>query len=169
MHKLKFYFIVVLFIMTACAKEEKPLETCMDKIKNQNEQDVDCGGICKPCPASMSAEINGSYWKADVITASFVAGSSSLTIKGNPESPIYPLIQIIYTGPLQAGTFPLSSSTSYVPGISAFVIFTSGSITFNTVDKREGLLSGSFSFICKDNVTAENYTITRGILENIQF
>lgn len=24
-------------------------ETCGDKIRNQNEKDVDCGGVCKPC------------------------------------------------------------------------------------------------------------------------
>jgi len=30
----------------------KPPQTCFDKIKNQNEKEVDCGGIClKKCPA----------------------------------------------------------------------------------------------------------------------
>jgi hypothetical protein len=27
----------------------KPIETCTDKIKNQNEEDVDCGGVCPKC------------------------------------------------------------------------------------------------------------------------
>lgn len=27
----------------------KPKETCLDKIKNQNEEDVDCGGVCEAC------------------------------------------------------------------------------------------------------------------------
>lgn len=27
----------------------KPEETCTDKIKNQNEEDIDCGGVCAPC------------------------------------------------------------------------------------------------------------------------
>ncbi|MBU0579683.1 MAG: hypothetical protein KKA19_00760, partial [Candidatus Margulisbacteria bacterium] len=26
-----------------------PKETCLDGIKNQNEEDVDCGGVCKKC------------------------------------------------------------------------------------------------------------------------
>ncbi|OGI16948.1 MAG: hypothetical protein A2Z52_01815 [Candidatus Moranbacteria bacterium RBG_19FT_COMBO_42_6] len=30
----------------------KPAQTCFDKIKNQNEKEVDCGGVClKKCPA----------------------------------------------------------------------------------------------------------------------
>ncbi len=28
----------------------KPEETCSDGIKNQDETDIDCGGICDPCP-----------------------------------------------------------------------------------------------------------------------
>ena len=31
--------------VTAFAKKE----TCFDGIKNQNEEDIDCGGLCKPC------------------------------------------------------------------------------------------------------------------------
>ncbi|MFA6047514.1 MAG: hypothetical protein WCV59_00220 [Parcubacteria group bacterium] len=27
----------------------KPEETCVDKIKNQNEEDIDCGGVCAAC------------------------------------------------------------------------------------------------------------------------
>ncbi len=27
----------------------KPEETCFDKVKNQNEEDVDCGGVCARC------------------------------------------------------------------------------------------------------------------------
>jgi len=27
----------------------KPIETCLDKIKNQNEEETDCGGVCPKC------------------------------------------------------------------------------------------------------------------------
>ncbi|MDQ1284157.1 MAG: hypothetical protein QG620_505 [Patescibacteria group bacterium] len=27
----------------------KPEETCVDGVKNQNEEDIDCGGVCKKC------------------------------------------------------------------------------------------------------------------------
>lgn len=38
---------------------ESPLriETCDDKLKNQNEEGVDCGGICKPCTIFEGKEI----------------------------------------------------------------------------------------------------------------
>jgi hypothetical protein len=39
-------FIAVVFIIYRALK---PKETCFDKIKNQNEEDVDCGGVCIPC------------------------------------------------------------------------------------------------------------------------
>ena len=31
------------------APKVKPEETCFDGIKNQNEEGIDCGGVCKPC------------------------------------------------------------------------------------------------------------------------
>ncbi len=30
-------------------KLELAAETCTDSIKNQNEEGIDCGGVCKPC------------------------------------------------------------------------------------------------------------------------
>jgi len=30
-------------------KKERPVETCFDGVKNQNEEGVDCGGVCRPC------------------------------------------------------------------------------------------------------------------------
>ncbi len=36
----------------ACGEEiEIKLPTCTDRIRNQNEEGVDCGGVCLPCPA----------------------------------------------------------------------------------------------------------------------
>jgi len=36
----------------------RPAETCFDKIKNQNESEVDCGGVClKKCPARVEHDL----------------------------------------------------------------------------------------------------------------
>ena len=31
------------------------IETCFDGLKNQNEKDVDCGGICDPCDSKYNS------------------------------------------------------------------------------------------------------------------
>jgi hypothetical protein len=47
------YFVITTFLMVAClAEQDNPLvemPSCYDGIKNQNEGDVDCGGICTQC------------------------------------------------------------------------------------------------------------------------
>ena len=44
------FFIVVVFLTLACKKKEtKSTETCSDGLHNQNEVNVDCGGVCGPC------------------------------------------------------------------------------------------------------------------------
>lgn len=39
--------ILILLLITSCKKETP--ETCNDGIKNQDEVEIDCGGICAPC------------------------------------------------------------------------------------------------------------------------
>lgn len=44
------YLVIVALIgWGAYAAWLKPVPTCTDNIKNQNEEDVDCGGVCEPC------------------------------------------------------------------------------------------------------------------------
>jgi hypothetical protein len=43
------YLALLLFIIAAFYNLMKPKVTCSDKIKNQNEEDIDCGGVCVPC------------------------------------------------------------------------------------------------------------------------
>lgn len=43
------YLIVIALVSWFFYLILKPKETCSDKIKNQNEEDVDCGGICAKC------------------------------------------------------------------------------------------------------------------------
>ena len=49
----------ILIVSTAflsCEKVDKP--TCFDLVKNQNEQSVDCGGVCTPCPSCKDNILN---------------------------------------------------------------------------------------------------------------
>ena len=52
MRKPSFYCIYILLLLSAClAEQTNPLivASCIDGIQNQNEEDVDCGGICISC------------------------------------------------------------------------------------------------------------------------
>jgi hypothetical protein len=43
------YLVIFISIGWFIYSITRPKETCLDKIKNQNEEDVDCGGVCTPC------------------------------------------------------------------------------------------------------------------------
>lgn len=45
---LSLLLFVGFFSLSSCG-EEDPIATCSDGIKNQNETDIDCGGICTAC------------------------------------------------------------------------------------------------------------------------
>jgi hypothetical protein len=52
MKKQFFYFICIIYLLGSClAEQDNPLivGSCTDRIKNQNEETVDCGGICGAC------------------------------------------------------------------------------------------------------------------------
>lgn len=51
--KKSYPFLLLIFslaLITSCGKDEIP-ETCSDGIMNQNETEIDCGGICEDCPS----------------------------------------------------------------------------------------------------------------------
>lgn len=50
----------MLFLLTAWGFYSifRTEETCMDKIKNQNEEDVDCGGVCSPCKKIQTQDLS---------------------------------------------------------------------------------------------------------------
>jgi hypothetical protein len=43
-------FTVYVDNITAVAGQSLPIETCSDGIQNQDEEGIDCGGVCAPCP-----------------------------------------------------------------------------------------------------------------------
>ena len=45
-----YYFCAAQLLFSCLAEQDNPLAgTCKDKIKNQNEERVDCGGVCGAC------------------------------------------------------------------------------------------------------------------------
>ena len=145
------------------------METCFDNIKNQNEVNVDCGGICYPCPQSMTAKINGNSWVADTgkITASFSNTGSKFLLKGNAAN-FYPQISLVYIGTFSLGSHELDHSSSLTPSFTATTTFVnSGTLTISELDTRNNLISGSFNFKSADASTT--YTITEGTFVNISY
>jgi hypothetical protein len=84
MKSLKLFGIMMLFasiIMVSCGKEDDK-GTCADGIKNQDETDIDCGGVCTACLVGVQGK-----WKsfpvapilatfADSIIAEFKANNT---------------------------------------------------------------------------------------------
>ena len=51
MKKQLVYFFLICFLSSCLEEQNNPLlvGSCSDKIKNQNEEGIDCGGICRLC------------------------------------------------------------------------------------------------------------------------
>lgn len=54
---ISIYLVLLLLIAFVIYGALKPEESCFDKIKNQNEEDMDCGGICASCNKISAKEI----------------------------------------------------------------------------------------------------------------
>ncbi len=160
-------------ILTGCTNEDiQVVASCFDHIKNQDELGIDCGGSCKDaCPPVMSAVVNGAAWTADseLITSGYTSGSSTLNITGSPASGIYPRIQLVYLGPLSTGSHALDASSSYVPDLTAFIVFDSGTITLTSVDGRNKVISGTFSLTCTDTAAGVVYSVTNGVFDLVPY
>ncbi len=166
-------FYVVLLAAVSCTNEELGSgENCFDGVKNQDEVGVDCGGRCPfGCPPEMTAAVNGTTWIADTgsVTANYTAGSQTMKITGSPSSGVYPRIQLVYVGPLSIGSHPLDPATSYLPNLSAFMVFNSGTLNITSVDTRNRLVYGGFSFTSTDTASMTVYNVTNGQFRYIAY
>jgi hypothetical protein len=165
-----FILILSIFGFFSCSKKDKPeIETCIDRIKNQNEINVDCGGYCKPCPESMTAKINGNSWQADTATinASYSEAGTKFLLKGN-SADFYPQISLVYLGTFSLGDHSLDHSSSLTPSFTGTTTFvSSGTLTISELDTRNNLVSGSFSFTSAD--VSSTYTVTEGTFLNVNY
>lgn len=165
--------LICAILLSSCGKDEnKKTETCFDGIMNQDETDVDCGGVCSQlCQyiTEMSAKINGNAWTADTASAKFTSGSQLFNLNGQKKSSFVPRIQLVYTGTLSLGVHTLGTGTSYLPDISATITFNSGSMNITKLDSRNSILSGTFSFQCTDTNTGTVYQVTDGVFKNVTY
>ncbi|MEO5569382.1 MAG: DUF6252 family protein [Bacteroidia bacterium] len=163
--------LIVLSFFFSCSKKDIiPDETCYDTIKNQNELQPDCGGVCRPCPEGMTAKINGNPWVADTssISSSFSNVGSKFLMGGRILVSPYSQISLVYLGAFSLGSHELDHSSSCTPDFNGSVTFaTSGTITISEMDTRNYLISGSFSFTSSDGTST--FTITEGTFTNVKY
>lgn len=65
------YLAVFLIIVFTVYKFLQPKPTCNDGIINQNEEQVDCGGVCAPCVQEISVD------EIEIIESGFVYGGNN--------------------------------------------------------------------------------------------
>ena len=128
--------------------------TCNDGIMNQNEIEVDCGGVCEPCYTNFYynySDVFGSggtfNQSANTVEASSVSGQ--FTIKVDMESTAQNLVLIFKASSI--GTYTFDSMTYLFPGGSAPGLaryyYISGNINITEYDSIAKKISATFSFI----------------------
>ncbi|MEI2758084.1 MAG: hypothetical protein V9G42_01485 [Bacteroidia bacterium] len=142
--------LIATLMLSACQKQEAETDnepqvaaTCDDGIMNQGETDIDCGGPCPLCQATMTAMVDADTFKAvfNTITskyangAFFVSGSSDL---GS--------LTIIYSGSLSIGTVSNAQATFVKNSTSVTYIASTANLTFNTINVTDSTAEGMFSF-----------------------
>ncbi len=70
------FFTLIIIVLSSCIKE--PLETCIDGIKNQDEVQIDCGGICSPCAVD--------YPENGLFGLNLLHGNDTLVVSGGGNS-----------------------------------------------------------------------------------
>ena len=76
--------LIATLMLSACQKQEAETDnepqvaaTCDDGIMNQGETDIDCGGPCPLCQATMTAMVDADTFKAvfNTITSKYANGA----------------------------------------------------------------------------------------------
>lgn len=154
-------FALLFILPTSCKSDDPPVvvPTCDDGILNQDEEDVDCGGVCPPCEVmGMTASISGYNWVAKNIAAAYTGGKLIITAD-NAVTPYWQVI-LVHDGPAAPGTYALSTQCGLIQMGNPYT-FQSGSITITKFDTQNKVVSGTFTMTCK-----ELYTVK---VENGQF
>ncbi|MBL0343568.1 MAG: hypothetical protein IPP71_23560 [Bacteroidetes bacterium] len=151
------------FMLSGCGKTDSavstPVPDCFDNIQNQGEFGIDCGGPCGPCPAKMTAKIDGVNWESQGNVTTVINGNSIIFLAGNGTTNM----ALIYNGPFTAGNFNLQSANYSITATSTNYITNVGNISFLSWDQAEQLVSGSFSFNAFESTgTGDTVHVTQG-------
>ncbi|MBK7855533.1 MAG: hypothetical protein IPJ79_12065 [Bacteroidetes bacterium] len=153
-------------------------ETCSDGIKNQDETDIDCGGVCPACPSpSFSMTVNGTAWAADTlycdtsliggnirtfINAQKISNGTSLQLGFSGNLPLNTLIDLV-----SPPSGVLVTAKQYIALGTIYSTCTSGKITFTKIDYANKKASGTFSNIALSSSGGQTVNITNGSFVNI--
>ncbi|HNR20085.1 MAG TPA: hypothetical protein PKN75_03980 [Bacteroidia bacterium] len=154
-------------------------ETCSDGIKNQDETDIDCGGVCPACPSpSFSMTVNGTAWAADsmYIDTTLNSGSVVTRLYGMQLSPLGTM-QFLFTGSIPLNTNinlqspPLGliiGQKQYITLTNNYINCTSGTINFTRMDFTNKKASGTFNNITLGvSGSSQTVSLTSGSFVNI--
>lgn len=157
-------------------------ETCDDGIKNQDEEEIDCGGSCDPCEEEVTitvgsglvaASVNGTAWESNSTTsASFPTENNFLLMATNPDNGEFSQITITAAAFTAAGTIP-GSRIVYRPSQSGPITYASddgaATLTITSFENNQitGTFSGDVSYTDTDTGVETTLAITNGQFKDI--
>lgn len=193
MKRACYFAFVICFLFSSCSKTIDNTGTCLDGVKNQGEQGIDCGGPCgAPCPScadgimnqdetavdcggqcdpcypGFSAKINNIQWRSTSRNA-FISGPGTIRIYGTDQQNN---ITLFYSGAFEKGSTPsgnLFTGEMRDENGNLYSSINGGSITFTTFDTTARKVAGIFSFIGKDTVSNQSTLITSGVFTELQY
>jgi len=141
--------------------------SCADGIQNQGETAIDCGGPCDPCYPRLSAKIDSTEWWSTSRNG-FLFSPTELHLYGTDSN--YNL-SLIYSGPFSPGTISTESQfrAELRNNSGDTFLSLSGSITFTTFDTATRTVSGSFTFNSTDTVTGISHQVDKGVFTVISY
>jgi hypothetical protein len=166
--------LFVILLLFSCKKKEEKKDSCLNGYKDIGETNIDCGGVCKPCPTvyipSVQCLYNGSPMSFHTKALAF--GSSIYSLSFFNDS-IYVQINLGgsgIVGPnsiLQNGTMIVKSNTttnythSYISGVEGYI---------SSHDMSKHRMSGLFQMnFFTPGSGADTVRITNGSFEDMLY
>lgn len=143
-------------------------ESCADGIRNQGETAVDCGGPCDPCFPRVSASINHVAWTSTSRNA-YLTSPAALQIFGTGPGGS---VTLRYSGPFAPGSIPAGNRFTGEFRDESGRTFSSGSsgrIKFTTFDTTQRTVSGIYEFIGTDQITGALRLVTQGVFTEMEY
>lgn len=164
--------LIATLMLSACQKQEAETDnepqvaaTCDDGIMNQGETDIDCGGPCPLCQATMNAMVDADTFKAvfNTITSKYANGAFFMSGSSNLGS-----LTVIYSGPLNIGAVSNAQATYVKSSTSVTYIASNANLTFNAINVTDSTAEGTFSFNAINfNSPTDTIKITNGFFKRI--